>query len=136
MLIHEVPGKLMCEWDSLARAVVDTWTNYSITLDEFSHAVLTKGLTYSAANGGRAWIVDSSKAKGAFSQEIQDYIASDVFPAFQKNGVEYFMTITPESAITKMTVSRYSQQAGPCGLQLVEAQSRDGAIEWLKTQAA
>lgn len=105
-------------------------------LDDFRHAVLVKGLTHSAAHGGRAWIVDSSKARGAFSQEIQEFIVNEVFPAFQKKGAKYFMTVTAESAITKMTVTRYSQQAGPCGLQLVEGQSQNGAIEWLMKKAA
>jgi hypothetical protein len=136
MLIYKIPGKLKCEWNQEARAVIDTWTDYSVTLDEFRTAVLVKGLTFSAMHGGRAWIVDSSKAKGAFSQEIQSFIASDIFPAFQQKGVRYFMTITAESAITKMTVSQYSQQAGPCGLQLVQGRSSAGAVEWLKKKAA
>ena len=85
MLIYEI---LKCEWNSSARAVVDTWTNYNVSLEDFRHAVLVKGLTHA------------------------------------------------ESAITKMTVSRYSQMAGPCGLQLVEGQSKDGAIESFTTKAA
>ncbi len=136
MLIHEIPGKLKSEWNQSARAVIDTWTDYNVTLDEFRHAVLEKALTYSAMHRGRAWIVDSSRAKGAFSQEIQSFIGSDVFPAFQRKGIKYFMTITADSAITKMTVSQYSQEAGPCGLQLVQGRSADGAVEWLKKKAA
>lgn len=136
MLVHEIPGKLKCEWDPKARAIVDTWTDYNVTLDEFREAVLVKGLSYSAMNGGRAWIVDSSQATGAFSQEIQSFIVSDIFPAFQKKGVKYFMTITSETAITKMTVSQYASKAGPCGLQLVQGRSASGAKEWLLKNAA
>ena len=136
MLVHEVPGKLKVEWNAKVRAIIDTWTSYAITLDEFREAVLVKGLSHAKKYGGRAWIVDSSQATGAFSQEIQTFIVSDVFPAFAENGIKYFMTITSESAVTKMTVSQYAQEAGPCGLRLVQGRSADGAVEWLKKQAA
>ncbi len=136
MLVYEVPGKLKVEWNAKVRAIIDTWTSYAITLDEFREAVLVKGLSHAKKYGGKAWIVDSSRATGAFSQEIQAFIVSDVFPAFAKNGIKYFMTITSESAVTKMTVSQYAQEAGPCGLRLVQGRSASGAVEWLKKEAA
>ena len=37
--------------------------------------------------------MDSSTAHGAFSQEIQSFIGSDVFPAFAKHGIRYFITL-------------------------------------------
>ncbi len=83
-----------------------------------------------------AWIVDSSQATGAFSQEIQDYIGSDIFPAFAANGIKYFITVNSQvSAITKMTVRNYSAKTGPHGLQLVELASAEDAIEWLRANA-
>ncbi len=130
--VYEIPGKLKVEWDPKARAIVDTWTSYNISLADFRNAVLVKGLNHSKAHRGRAWIVDSSKASGSFSQEIQAYIGSHIFPAFTKNGVKYFMTITAESALTRMTVAQYSKKAGPNGLALLNGSSVDGAISWLK----
>jgi hypothetical protein len=50
--------------------MVDTWTTYNVSLEEFKDAVLVKGVNYARANGGVAWIVDSSKAQGVFTQEI------------------------------------------------------------------
>ena len=136
MQIHTIPEKMTSMWAADAKAVVDTWLNYNSTLEEFKEAVLEKGINHAKANGGVAWIVDSSKAKGAFPQEIQAFIESDVFPAFAKNGIKYFITINSQvSAITKMTVSSYSAKAGPLGLKLLELNSADDAIEWLKANA-
>ena len=133
MVVYEIPGKLKGIWNSEAKAMIDEWEDYYITLDEFSDTVLKKGVPYAKANSGRAWIVDSSKAKGVFSQEIQEFIGSDVFPAFAENGIKYFITILPkENMITKMSVSSYSAKAGPNGLNLLEVNSVQDAIEWLK----
>ena len=132
MHVHSIPGKLEVHWRDDIKAIVDTWENYSISLEEFREAVLIKGLDHSKAHGGIAWIVDSSRAGGAFTAEIQDYIGSDIFPAFTRNGVRFFITILPRSATTKMTVRRYQQKTGPNGLELVEAADMAAAEDFLK----
>jgi len=133
MKISSIPGKLECEWRDDVKAVVDTWTTYSVTKEEFKDAVLVKGVAYASPRRVRAWIVDSSKAVGTFSQEIQDFIGSDVFPAFSKIGVKYFITINSKvSALTKMTVANYSAKTGPNGLKLLDLGSVADAVAWLK----
>jgi hypothetical protein len=131
--IFEIPGKLTVEWENEIKAIIDTWTNYTITLVQFKEAVMQKGVGHAIGKGVKAWIVDSSNATGAFPQEIQAFIGSDCFPMFAKIGVKYFVTIAPtKSAITKMVVSSYSAKTGPNGLKLVEVNSVKDAIEWLK----
>ncbi len=134
MQIQIIPGKMESTWNEEVKAVVDTWTTYSVTLEEFKNAVLVKGIDFARAHGGRAWIVDSSTAHGAFSQEIQDFIGTDIFPSFTKNGIKYFITISSKvSPLTNLTVKQYSAQAGPNGLKLIELNSTDDAIQWLKS---
>lgn len=132
MDVYSIPGKLKVTWDPNVKAIVDTWTSYSISLDDFREAVLVKGLDHAKANGGIAWIVDSSSAEGVFSQEIQDYIGSDIFPAFVKNGIKYFITIDPVIPVTRLTVNTYKKKAGPGGLELVEVPNVNEAKRWLK----
>jgi len=137
MKVHEVPGKLVTEYLDDSRAMLDTWTTYGVTLPEFRQAVLVDGVAAAKAHGAVAWIVDSSKATGAFNQDIQTFIGTDIFPAFAKAGIKFFITITSEvSAVTKMTVSSYSAKVGPHGLQLVETRSVADAKAWLKVNAA
>ncbi|MGE3727222.1 MAG: hypothetical protein AB7I41_16810 [Candidatus Sericytochromatia bacterium] len=137
MHIFSIPGKLEVSWNPEVRAIIDTWTTYHISLADFRDAVLVKGLDHAKTNQGQAWIVDSSKAVGVFSPEIQEFIGTDIFPAFAKNGIKYFITINSEvSTLTKLTVNRYKSQVGPHGLQLVEVASVDDAILWLKEQSA
>jgi hypothetical protein len=133
MIIHSIPGKMETSWLENVKSILDTWTTYNVSLEEFRESVLIKGIDYSKKNGGIAWIVDSSEAVGVFSREIQAFIGTDIFPAFAVNGVKYFITITSKkSALTEMTVSAYSEKAGPSGLTLVEADSVTQAIEFLK----
>ncbi len=136
MKVASLPGKLECDWQDDVKAMVDTWTTYSISKDEFRDAVLVKGVGFARTRKAVAWIVDSIKAVGTFSQEIQDFIGTDVFPAFAGIGVKYFITINSKvSALTKMTVANYSAKAGPNGMKLLEVGSVADAIAWLKTHA-
>ncbi len=133
MNIHTIPGKLEVTWLDDVKAIVDTWSNYNVTAEEFKATVIGKGLAYAKAHGGTAYIVDSSNAKGVFSQQIQELIDTDIFPAFAKGGIKYFITISSKvSAITNMTVKSYSAKTGPHGLKLVELNSVSDAAEWLK----
>lgn len=131
--LHSIPDKMDTFWISEVHAVLDQWITYSVSLADFKEAVLIKGVNYAKANNGVAWIVDSSTAKGAFSSEIQNFIGTDIFPTFAKIGIKYFITILPkENAITKLTVKNYQSKVGPNGIQLVEVNSVDDAVEWLK----
>jgi len=135
MKVYEIPGKLSVEWNPEAKAIIDTWTTYFVSLEEFKEAVMVQGVNHAKANGGKAWIVDSHKAKGVFSAEIQKFIETEVFPTFAEIGIKYFMTINAEDAITRLTVKQYSTKAGPHGLKVLNGSSAQGAIEWLKKNA-
>lgn len=130
--VFEIPGKLTVEWHAGAKAIIDTWTNYEVSKDAFAEAVLRKGVAHAKANGGRAYIVDSSKAVGTFSDEIQRFIGSDVFPTFAKNGITHFVTIQSDYMTTNATIKTYSSKVGPHGLRLVEARNLEAALEALK----
>ncbi len=133
--VYEIQGKFVSVWDTDAKAVIDTWLTYTVTLDEFKEAVLVQGVNHAKGKGVRAWIVDSSKAKGVFSPEIQKFIATQVFPAFIGIGVQYFLTIDSQSALTNLAVKQYSMQADSSGLKVLKGSSVQGAIEWLKKNA-
>ena len=68
----------------------------------------------------------------SISDDIQAFIGSDVFPTFEKIGIKYFMTINAEDAVASLTVSQYSTQVGPNGMELLKGSTAEGAIEWLK----
>jgi len=133
MKINEIPGKMISTWEADVKAVLDTWSDYYISLDEFKDAVLNKGLNFAKTNGCTAWIVDSSTASGVFPSEIQNFIGTDVFPTFFKNGVKFFITIKPEViGLTTLNVSAYSAKAGPAGIKLVDVSSVEDAKMWLR----
>lgn len=133
MQIQNIPGKMISTWEDDVKAVLDTWTTYNVSLEEFKEAVLIKGVAFAKAHGAIAWIVDSSTAVGVFTQDIQNFIATDIFPTFVANNIKYFITIKPEvQGLTNLTVSNYAAQAGPAGMQLVDVKSVIDAKMWLR----
>ncbi len=135
-VIQTIQGKMESTWKEEVKAVVDTWTTYNVSLPDFKEAVLIKGVDYAKAHGAVAWIVDSSKAEGAFSMEIQNFIGSDIFPGFAKAGIKYFITISSKvSAVTNLNIKTYAAKTGPAGLKLIELNSVEDAVKWLKANS-
>jgi hypothetical protein len=133
MLVHEIPGILRVEWSDEAKAMIDTWSSYAITVPQFREAILQKGVAHAKLQGGRAWVMDAAKAKGAFSPEIQTLIETEVFKTFASIGVKYFLTIkSAGSALTNMSIKSYTAHLGACGIQMVEVPDQKMAIAWLQ----
>jgi len=132
MLIHEIPGVLRVEWNSEAKTMIDTWSSYTISVPQFREAILQKGVAHAKLHRGRAWVMDATKAKGAFSPEVQALIENEVFKAFAAIGVKYFLTIKSASALTNMSIKSYTAHLGPCGIQMVEVPDQNTAIAWVK----
>lgn len=130
--VHEIPGVLLVEWNNDVKTTFDTWTSYAITVPQFREAILTKGLANAKAHGGRAWVMDATKAKGAFTFDVQKLIETEVFKAFAAIGIKYFITIKSVSAITNMAINRFTAYLGPCGIQMVDVPDSNQAIAWLK----
>ena len=135
MVIHEIPGTLVVEWNDEVKAMFDTWSSYSIKLPQFREAILEKGVAYARAHRGRAWVMDATKARGAFSDDIQKLIETEVFKTFASIGIKYFITIkSAGSAVTNLSIKSYTAHLGPSGIQLVEVPDRNTAVAWLRQQ--
>jgi hypothetical protein len=132
MTVHEIPDTLLVEWNDQVKTMVDTWSTYKITVPQFREAILSKGLAHARAHGGRAWVMDATKAKGAFTPEIQKLIETEVFKAFAAAGVKHFITIKSASTITNMSIKSFTAHLGPCGIQMLEVPDVDKAIAWLR----
>ena len=132
MKVHEIPGVVVIEWNDEVKATFDTWSTYTIKVPQFREAILEKGVANARARGGRAWVMDATMAKGAFAQDVQTLIETEVFKIFAAIGIMYFVTIKSASTITNMSITRYTAHLGPNGIQMVEVPSREKAIEWLK----
>lgn len=135
MEVYKIEGKMTGVWNSNARAMVDTWSDYyGVNLIDFKNTVFNRGLNFAKLNKGLAWIVDSSKAKGVFDQKIQKFLKNEGFDLFVKNGIKYFITINSKvNPITQLTVGRYKSLAAQSGLQLIELNNVDDAILWLNS---
>ena len=130
--IHEIPGKLLMEWDSDVNAIIDTWDNQFVTLEQFEEAICKKGIDCAKEHGTNAWIVDAQEATSVFTRELMEYIDSTVLPLFHQSGIKYFLSIRPKDIVANITVKKYTEKAGPHGITLVECDSVESALEWLK----
>jgi len=133
MTVHEIPGVVLVEWNDAVKAMVDTWSSYAIKLPQFREAILEKGVAYARSHGGRAWVMDATKAKGAFPPDVQKLIETEVFKTFASIGVKYFLTIkSAGSAVTNLSIKSFTSHLGPCGIQMVEVPNQNTAVAWLR----
>jgi len=133
MLVHEIPGLLRVEWNDEAKAVIDTWSSYAIKVPQFREAILQKGVAHAKLHGARAWVMDATKAKGAFPPEVQALIENEVFKTFASIGVKYFLTIkSADSTVTNLSIKSFTAHLGPSGIQMVEVPDQKTALAWLK----
>ncbi len=73
--VNNIAGKMECTWLSDANAILDTCPTYDVSLEDFRRVVLVGAVAQIKSKGAVGYIVDSSSAEGAFSEEIQNYAA-------------------------------------------------------------
>lgn len=128
----ELPGKMTLSWLPEHRALLDEWTNYFVTLDEFKQ-LGAAALPHAEPRGGRAWIIDGSRARNVFPPEVQTFIAEHAFAGLVAHHIAYFISIPSQvSTTTNLGIQRYERHAGPSGIQLVTAASLDDALRFLR----
>lgn len=130
--IFELPDKLLIEWDSEAKAIIDTWSSYHITKEEFEKAVMGEGLDQAVEQGAVAWVADARNAKGSLTNELYEFMEKEVFPKLVNIGIKYFITINSTDPDTRLTVKKLSSKAESSGLKLMKSGSLESAIYWLK----
>ena len=134
--VYDAPGRLQIDWNFESKAIVSTWSTYSVTLEEFKEAVMHRAVNYAKARGAIAWISNASNAQGAFRQEIQTYIGEALFPRFAEAGFKYFISVLPKNALTASAARSFARKIGPNGITLIEVPSVEAAIEFLKASRA
>ena len=134
--IFELPNKLLVEWHSEARAIIDTWSSYHVTKEEYEEALMLEGLEHAREKGALAWIADARTATGAFSKELNEYIQKEVLPQFVAVGIKYFITINSTNPDARINVNRFAAMADSLGLQTIKAGSLESSIDWLKNKSS
>lgn len=130
MNITSIDNKLDVSWHPDILTVMESWSDYTVELEDFRKAVFVKGINHIKASRGKAWIFNPGTATGSFGPEIQAMIDADRFAALGWTGAKYFITINP--AATEISVNTDTENTR--GVQRVEAPSVDGAMAWIKAQ--
>ncbi|HEY9844001.1 MAG: hypothetical protein ACAI44_28920 [Candidatus Sericytochromatia bacterium] len=130
MNIYSIDNKVDVSWHPDVLAVLESWSNYDVELEEFRKAIFVKGINHAKASRAKAWIFDPSKAEGSFGADVQGMIDQDRFPALGWAGIKYLVTINPQAGETTANPDTESTR----GVQRVESPSVDAAFAWLKDQ--
>lgn len=79
-------------------------------------------------------IVDTSTAKGAPANDIQEWFGKTLFPDFQASGLVSVITILSSSTITRMATERWNDVGNPFGFSMFETDSKESAYKLAKEQ--
>jgi len=131
--IHSIPETMDTYWVSDVNAVLDVWKTNTITQKDLDEALLIDGINQLKTNHGNAFILDSSETTNPLTTEMQTHLGKDVFPSLANNGVKYFITVPPKQKNqTRTPIKNLTTNPGPNGIQLLEVNNQEDAIEWLK----
>lgn len=120
-VLYDAPGICSASLDAVRGVIHAVWHkfpgngHFRPSLDAQSHAV--------AAGKARYVIVDVSKASGVPTQEDQEYLVKQTFPAYKRGGLKAIVTIVPASALTKMGAQRWQDSGAQFGFRMFEAGS-------------
>jgi hypothetical protein len=109
ILLGEVADHIRSVYHPDRGAVIDTWTDFDVTLAEFRPLVLSCTLPQAQAHGVRSWIVDTTRASGVLLPDVQAFLAEEVVPAMIGAGIERLINVMPRSSLAKMAVQRYAR---------------------------
>ena len=131
--IYSIPGKMSGSHDLQINAIIDSWQNLLVSLDDFKKTIFDKGILYASQNGVQTWIVDTSNALGTFKPDIQEFIEGTVAPKCSDIGIKYFFVVLPKSAISRLSARKVANiNANQEGMQTIEVGSVDEALTLLK----
>ena len=131
--IYQIPGKMSGSHDIQINAIIDSWQNLLVSLDEFKKTVYDQGISYAKQNKVETWIVDTSDALGTFKPDIQEFIESTVAPKCTEIGIKYFFVVLPKSAISKLSARKIAKiNANQEGMQTIEVGSVNEALSLLQ----
>ena len=73
--------------------------------------------------GAKVIIVDTTNSVGKPSEEMQNWIGSDLFPTFNTEGLKAIITVMPKNLITKQGAKQWITTGTPFGFEMFETSS-------------
>ena len=128
--IYTVKGVVETIYDPAIRSVIVSWYDFS----QFGilRPCLEAQVECVREDGAKMIIVDTRKAKGMLEQIDQEWLGTNVFPVYEEYGVKAVITIVPKSALTLLSAKQWQMTGSAFGVDFVETQSFDTALEIVK----
>ncbi|MCU0622843.1 MAG: hypothetical protein MUF53_03135 [Gemmatimonadaceae bacterium] len=115
--LYSAPGVVTCTLDRPRGVMHVTWQKFP---GDGHFRPCLEAQMRAAAAGAKYLIADVRTTVGVPSQDDQDWVAKTVFPTFQKHGFRAIVTLTPQSAITKLGAKRWTDSGAPFGFRMFE----------------
>jgi len=119
-LVLEVDGVVTVTHRADLEAVAVRWLRYQ---DVAVKPALGKQLDLIRQHALRTVIVDSQDAVGAYSAEMNRWIAQDFVPLMERTALKVFITVVPRSAVADLANKGWQDGQVERGFQMVEVAS-------------
>lgn len=134
--LYNIPGKVVGHHHPEINTIIDTWDSLLISLEEWKASVYEIGIVdYAPKNGVTSWIIDTSKGRGVFKPEVQEFREKVARPKLAANGVKLLFVVLPQSAIGKLSARKTAKlYKGGGELEAFPVASIDEAIAIMKQE--
>lgn len=119
------------EWDNSARVAILTWKKFGAG-EAFKEPCL-KTVELMKEKGAKFWFSDTQKLS-TMDEADAAWFVSDMVPAIMALGVKEQALVVPQSVISKMSLTRATEEVDEKGLKTHYFPTREEALNWIKAQ--
>ncbi len=135
--LYRVPGKVVGHHHPNINAIIDTWENMFITLEEWKSHIYDIGIVdYAPKNHVTTWIIDTSNGTGTFKSEVQEFRRTVASPKLEANGLKYFFVVLSKQALGKFSARDTAKIYGQGKMKTFAVGSVQEALDILKGEHA
>ncbi len=110
-------------------AVIAKWNSFFIEKDHFEKQVF-QVFDFIKNKNCKCWIADASSSQSVFKNETKNLIENVILRNLAKQGVEFFLSISPENAFARATEMWYINLAKKFNLQHRSFHSLSDAVNF------
>lgn len=120
------------EYDAEINVVVMNWKPTYVKTDLYREA-LNKGLALVQEKGADKWLANLKQMK-LISREDENWANDIWFPKALKSSIKWMATVVSDDVFNKIAVQKIMSKDQLTGLNIAKFNSKEDAIEWLKSQ--
>jgi len=124
-------------WDEKNRVIIQVIDSLMyVTLEDIEYSCLKISFPFARENNAFAWIIDLSNTTGVLLPNYYDFLEEKIFSKLHETPIRYYFPInTSKSFVSQHSARKYYSKVTKYGVQLIEVNSIEEALEWLKNNS-